>query len=116
MKTEIKTAWRKAKLKALTLADKGLQKCQKAVAWCKEHPEEALTIGTSTLYLGCKARKYIKNNQEEHKHDKEVYDPSRMMWHPVRRKLSYNEELYYKNAIRRGDDAVEVLQQMRLYR
>lgn len=82
--------------------------------WCKDNPQSAMVIGTTVLGTTVGAVKSIRRYQLDHEHDKMVYDPRLQMWHPVRRKLKYDEELFYKYAVRNGDDAREVLKNMNL--
>lgn len=88
----------------------------KVCDWAKKNPEAALGTVVTAVGIARKGVKNYKNYQLEHEHDKEVYDESLHMYHPVKRKLTYNEELYYKNSVRAGANAIDVLKELRIYR
>ena len=96
----------------------------KALDWVQKNPEGAMTIIATGIGVVWKGTKMINRYNDDHRHDKEVYDPRLQMWHPVRRKLKYDEELYYplinelyyKTSVQNGRNAVDVLREMRLYK
>lgn len=85
---------------------------QKVKKWACENPEDFATIVVGVAGLTVKAARSNKKGE----HYKEVYDPRLAMWHPVKRKLKYKEELYYKNEVLSGRAATDVLKEMRLYK
>lgn len=100
--------------KVKTAKDKITKKVKPIVTWCKDNPEMAITGVLGTLGGAIKIGSDISKYKNEHEHDKEVYDPRLQMWHPIKRKMSYKEELYYKEAIRSGAYPLDVLDSMRL--
>lgn len=109
MKTKSAMAIGVAKLKIKDTASK-------VVDWARRNPEMCVTIISSVIGLTYRGVKSVKRYNDEHIHDKEVYDPRLQMWHPVRRKLTYDEALHYKTSVSSGRSAVDVLKEMRLYR
>lgn len=107
---------RKMVIKGRTIKLKAIDATNKVLNWADKNPEKfvaTVSTGACVLY---RAYKGMRKYSDEHKHDKEIYDPSLQMWHPIRRELSYSEELYYKTSIRNGRNAVDVLKEMRLYK
>lgn len=88
------------------------ESAQKAKKWACEHPEDFATVVVGVAGLTVKV---MKNNKKG-EHNKEVYDPRLQMWHPIKRNLKYEEELYYKNEVLSGRAATDVLKEMRLYK
>lgn len=95
---------------------KTLEVGKKATDWFIEDPIGAVTIIGGVAGVALKGKRKYDNYKLEHLHDKEIYDESLHMYHPVKRKLTYNEELYYRQQVRSGRNGVDVLKELRLYK
>lgn len=116
IKTKMDNAKDKVVITYLTIKKDVCEATIKALDWVKNNPESAMTIMATGIGVVWKGTKMISRYNDDHRHDKEVYDPRLQMWHPVRRKLKYDEELYYKTSVQNGRNAVDVLREMRLYK
>lgn len=116
IKTKMDNAKDKVVFTYLTIKKDVCEATLKALDWVQKNPESAMTIIATGIGVVWKGTKMINRYNDNHRHDKEVYDPRLQMWHPVRRKLKYDEELYYKTSVQNGRNAVDVLREMRLYK
>lgn len=92
------------------------RKTMKALKWASDNPEQFVTLVSSSIYILYKGNKMLNNYKTSHRHDREIYDPRLQMWHPIKRELSYDEQLYYKTSVMNGRNAIDVLREMRLYK
>lgn len=111
--TEVKN---KAKEVTTKVVNKTLEVGQKAIDWVRNNPSEAVAVVSTVGGLVYKGKRMHDNYMLEHRHDKEVYDESMHIYHPVKRKLTYSEELYFKQEVRNGRNGVDVLKELRLYK
>lgn len=95
---------------------KTLDVAAKVTDWVSKNPQAAVAAVYGTYKVVRKGHSMYSNYQLEHKHDREIYDESLHIWHPIKRQLTYQEELAFKQAVHRGEDGVEVLKEMRVYR
>lgn len=116
IKTKMDNAKDKVVITYLAIKKDVCEATLKALDWVQKNPESAMTIIVTGIGVVWKGTKMINRYNDNHRHDKEVYDPRLQMWHPVRRKLKYDEELYYKTSVQNGRNAVDVLREMRLYK
>lgn len=93
----------------------GLALAKKGVDWAKKNPQKAAQYLGTAVFVGYKLAKMKNSYDIEHEHDKEIWDPKLGMWMRVRRKLTYEEELNYKDSLRYSDQTgKEILDSMGL--
>lgn len=109
-------AKQKTKEVCYKVAHKSLEIGQQVCEWVRKDPQGAIATIGGVATLAWTGKKKFDSYKLAHEHDKEIYDESLHMYHPVKRKLTYNEELYYRNEVRSGRNAVDVLKELRLYK
>lgn len=102
----------KASLKAWEIKNDLGEKCEKTVDWCLDHPKEALTIGCAIAGVGKTVYDWHTKNQLE----KRVWDPHYGTYIPVRRKMTFDEKIEFRDRCKLGEDPRKVLTEMRLFK
>lgn len=102
----------KASLKAWEIKNDICRNTEKAVDWCLDHPKETVAIAGFIVGVGKKAYDIHQDKVTERR----VWDPHYGTYIPLRRKMTFDEKIEFRDRCKLGEDPRHVLQQMRLFK
>ena len=98
------------------------KKCNNIFEWCKDHPQEAIVIGTAVVGLGTAAVKGVSKTINKHQQiklttelkDLYVYDRSLGHYWKLRKPLSNSQWLFINEKLKDGKKLGDILAEMRV--
>lgn len=102
----------KASVKAWEVKKDIDEKCEKALDWALDHPKEAVSIGMFVVGAG----KKVYDIHQDRASERRVWDPHYGTYIPLRRKMTFDEKIEFRERCKLGEDPRTVLKNMRLFK